>query len=74
MRSMPDPGDGVEQLAWRLQHGELPVDRDRQPKVIIVHVGTNGASTCNCQIFAGAQWEVFGGAVARSGVIGDLLK
>ncbi|KAK9907995.1 hypothetical protein WJX75_001192 [Coccomyxa subellipsoidea] len=39
--SMGIASDGVEQLAWRLQHGELPVDRDRQPKVIIVHVGTN---------------------------------
>ena len=40
------PGDGVKQLMWRLQHGELPSETQHHPKVVVVHVGTNGESTC----------------------------
>ncbi|CAL8463192.1 g2726 [Coccomyxa elongata] len=39
--SMGIASDGVEQLAWRLQHGEVPTDKTHQPKVLILHVGTN---------------------------------
>ncbi|BDA44584.1 probable platelet-activating factor acetylhydrolase IB subunit beta at C-terminar half [Coccomyxa sp. Obi] len=39
--SMGIASDGVEQLAWRLQHGELPTDKAHQPKVLVLHVGTN---------------------------------
>ena len=39
------PGDGVKQLLWRLQHGELPSETQHHPKVVVVHVGTNGEST-----------------------------
>jgi len=38
-------GDGVEQLLWRIQHGELPSQGQHHPKVVIVHVGTNGKSS-----------------------------
>ena len=34
-------GDKVEQLVWRLENGELPIAR--QPKVVVVQIGTNGA-------------------------------
>ena len=34
-------GDKVEQLLWRLDNGELPAAR--QPKVVVVMIGTNGA-------------------------------
>lgn len=41
-------GDKVEQLVWRLENGELPTAR--QPKVVVVQIGTNGAplSTRSC--------------------------
>ena len=35
-------GDGVEQLLWRIQHGEVPGQGQHHPKVVVVHVGTNG--------------------------------
>ena len=41
------PGDGVKQLLWRLQHGELPSETQHHPKVVVVHVGTNGESACH---------------------------
>ncbi len=45
------PGDGVKQLLWRLQHGELPSKSQHHPKVVVVHVGTNGESTFHSRPF-----------------------
>ena len=45
------PGDGVKQLMWRLQHGELPSESQHHPKVVVVHVGTNGESICHFNPF-----------------------
>lgn len=39
--SMGIASDGVEQLLWRIQHGELPSQGQHHPKVVVVHVGTN---------------------------------
>lgn len=37
--------DKVEHLAWRLRHGELPIDKAHHPKIVILHAGTNGGTS-----------------------------
>ena len=51
-RMLRPTGDGVKQLLWRLQHGELPSETQHHPKVVVVHIGTNGESACHSHLFA----------------------